>query len=29
VASDWMIDELAHAGSAHLDLALADGDDPC
>jgi len=24
-----MIDELAHAGSAHLDLALADGDDPC
>jgi len=24
-----MIDELAHAGSAHLDLAFADGDDPC
>jgi len=24
-----MIDELAHAGSAHLDPAFADGDDPC
>jgi len=24
-----MIDELAHAGSEHLDLAFADGDEPC